>query len=127
MKLQEIHIVWQCLDRTTELSISPSLDSITRPDQPHEVQLIRLMFEGFMYQQDEEFTVLQKDSFKVVYCTTASDYLVIHGDSKSPEPADYQGTIEELLHEFRAPISPRDLIEMKTAYMRTLLTISISK
>lgn len=125
MKTLEIHVLFNCLDGTTELSRSESLEGIQRPNQPHEVALTRLMFVGgYMLQVDDELTVIQKEDFKITYCNDEPDNLVIHGDGGGDEPAGYEGTIEELLQEYRSPITLDDLIRMRTAYTRLMLTLS---
>lgn len=125
MKFEEIHVVFNCLDGTTELSRSESLEGIQRPNQPHEVALTRLMFEGgYMLQVADELKVIQKGSFKITYLNDEPDNLVIHGDGGGDEPAGYEGTIEELLQEYRSPITLDDLIRMRTAYTRLMLTLS---
>lgn len=124
MKIQEIHVVFNCLDGTTELSRSSSLDGIKEPEQPHEVALTRLMFEGgYMLQVDDELTVIQKGDFKIVYCNCEPDNLVIHGDGGGDEPAGYEGDVMDFLQEHECLISCDDLIRMRTAYSRTLLSI----
>jgi len=125
MKTLEIHVLFNCLDGTTELSRSESLEDIQRPDQPHIIQLVRILFEGgYMLQVDDELTVIQKGDFKITYCNDAPDNLVIHGDGGGDEPAGYEGTIEELLQEYSSPITLDDLIRMCTAYTRLMLTLS---
>lgn len=124
MKTLEIHVVFRCLDGTTELSRSDALEGIQRPEQPHKVALIRLMFEGgYMFQVDDDLTVIQKGDFKITYRNDEPDNLVIHGDG-GDEPAGYEGAIEELLQEYRSPITLDDLIRIRTAYTRIMLTLS---
>ncbi|MCR3907566.1 hypothetical protein NUK47_02130 [Aeromonas hydrophila] len=124
MKLEEVHVVFNCLDGTTELSRSESLEGIQRPDQPHEVALIRLMFSGgYMFQVDDELTLIQKGDFKITYCNDEPDNLVIHGDGGGDEPAGYEGDVMDFLQEHECLISCDDLIRMRTAYSRTLLSI----
>lgn len=124
MKIQELQVVFNCLDRSTELSRSTSTN-IQRPDQPHEISLIRLNFEdSSMYQVDEAYTVIQKGSFKITFHNSEPDNLVIHGDGKSPEPAGYDGSVMDLLQEYQCPISYEDLIKMRTVYTRVILTLS---
>ncbi|MGY6036656.1 hypothetical protein [Aeromonas sp. AE23HZ002T15] len=125
MKTLEIHVVFNCLNGTTELSRSSSIDGIKRPDQPYTVQLIRLLFEGgYMFQVDDELTVIQLGDFKITYRNDETDNLVIHGDGKNPEPAGYEGDVMTLLQEYECPISTDDLIKMRTAYTRLMLTLS---
>ncbi|WP_324034498.1 hypothetical protein [Aeromonas caviae] len=124
MKITEIHVVFNCLDGTTELSRS-SLEGIQRPNQPHEVALTRLMFEGgYVHQNDEAYTVIQKGEFKITYRNDEPETLVIHGDCKSQEPAGYDGDVMDLLSQYKCPISCDDLIKMRTVYTRLMLTIS---
>lgn len=125
MKIQEIQVVFLCLDGTTELSRSDTIQGIQRPDQPHSIQLTRLMFEGgYMLQNDDELTVIQKGEFKITYLNSEPTNLLIHGDGKNPEPAGYEGDVMDLLSEYKCPISCDDLIKMRTAYTRLMLTIS---
>lgn len=125
MKIQEIQVVFNCLDGTTELSRSNTIQGIQRPDQPHSIQLTRLMFDGgYMLQNDEAYTVIQKGNFKIVYCNHEPDHLLIHGDGKNPEPAGYEGDVMTLLSEYKCPISATDLVMMRTAHTRLMLTIS---
>lgn len=125
MKIQEIHVVFNCLDGTTELSRFNSLDGIKKPEQPYEVALIHLMFEGgYMFQVDDELTVIQKDGFKIVYCNCEPENLVIHGDGGGDEPAGYEGDVMTLLQEYECPIRCDDWIKMRTVYTRVMLTIS---
>ncbi|MDX7833819.1 hypothetical protein [Aeromonas caviae] len=124
MKITEIHVVFNCLDGTTELSRSDTIQGIQRPDQPHSIQLTRLMFEGYMLQIDNELTVIQKNDFKITYRNDEPENLVIHGDGKNPEPAGFEGDVMALLQEYECPISCDDLIKMRTAYTRLMLTIS---
>lgn len=125
MKITEIHVVFNCLDGTTELSRSDTIEGIQRPDQPHSIQLTRLMFEGgYMLQNDEAYTVIQKNDFKITYCNDEPENLVIHGDGKNPEPAGYEGDVMDLLQDYECPISCDDLIKMRTAHTRLMLTIS---
>ncbi|MFQ2773185.1 hypothetical protein ACK3Y4_20945 [Aeromonas caviae] len=125
MKIQEIQVVFLCLDGTTELSRSDTIEGIQRPDQPHSIQLTRLMFEGgYMLQNDEAYTVIQKGNFKITYLNSESDHLVIHDDGKNPEPAGFEGDVKDLLSQYKCPISCDDLIKMRTAYTRLMLTIS---
>lgn len=121
MKIQEIHVVFNCLDGTNELSRSSTIQDIQRPDQPHNIQLTRLMFEGYMLQNDEAYTVIQKNDFKITYRNDEPETLVIHGDGKNPEPAGYEGDVMTLLSEYKCPISLDDLIKMRTARMKVLL------
>lgn len=124
MKIQEIHVVFNCLDGTTELSRSSSLEGIQRPNQPHEAALTRLMFEGgCMFQVDDFLTVIQKGDFKITYCNDEPDNLVIYGDGGGDEPAGYEGDVMDFLQEYESLISFDDLIRMRTAYSRTLLSI----
>lgn len=125
MKIQEIHVVFNCLDGTNELSRSEAIEGIQRPDQPHSIQLTRLMFEGgYMLQNDEVYTIVQKNDFKITYCNDEPENLVIHGDGKNPEPAGFEGDVMALLQEYECPISFEELIKMRTAYTRLMLTIS---
>ncbi|MDX7787420.1 hypothetical protein [Aeromonas caviae] len=125
MKITEIHVVFNCLDGTTELSRSDTIEGIQRPDQPHSIQLTRLMFEGgYILQNDEAYTVIQKNDFKITYCNDEPENLVIHGDGKNPEPAGYEGDVMDLLQDYECPISCDDLIKMRTAHTRLMLTIS---
>lgn len=122
MKIQEIHVVFNCLDGTNELSRSEAIEGIQRPDQPHSIQLTRLMFHGgYMFQVDDELTVIQKDNFKITYRNDETENLVIHGDGKNPEPAGFDGDMMMLLQEYECPISCEELIKMRTAYTRVLL------
>ncbi|MEB6640877.1 hypothetical protein MXM19_08455 [Aeromonas caviae] len=125
MKITEIHIVFNSLDGTTQLSRSEAIEGIQRPDQPHSIQLTRLMFEGgYMLQNDDELTVIQKNDFKITYRNDEPENLVIHGDGKNPEPAGFEGDVMDLLQDYECPISCDDLIKMRTAYTRLMLTIS---
>ncbi|MDX7825729.1 hypothetical protein SJR89_01240 [Aeromonas caviae] len=124
MKITEIHVVFNCLDGTTELSRSDTIEGIQRPDQPHSIQLTRLMFEGGYIQIDDELTVIQKNDFKITYRNDEPETLVIHGDCKNPEPAGFEGDVMTLLQDYGCPISCDDLIKMRTAYTRLMLTIS---
>ncbi|MFQ2266802.1 hypothetical protein ACK321_12130 [Aeromonas hydrophila] len=125
MKLEEVHVVFNCLDGTTELSRSESLEGIQRPDQPHEVALTRLMFAGgYMLQVADELTVIQKGDFKITYLNCEPDNLVIYGDCKNQEPAGYEGDVMTLLQEYECSISCDDWIKMRTVYTRVMLTIS---
>lgn len=125
MKIQEIHVVFLCLDGTTELARSYTIQGIQRPDQPHSIQLTRLMFEGgYMLQNDEVYTIVQKNDFKITYRNDEPENLVIHGDGKNPEPAGFDGDVMVLLQEYECPISCEELIKMRTAYTRLMLTIS---
>ncbi|MEI4979549.1 hypothetical protein U1499_13830 [Aeromonas caviae] len=125
MQIKEIQVVFNCLDKSTVLSRSETIEGIQRPDQPHNIQLSRLMFEsGYMLQIDDDVTVIQKGSFKITYLNDEPDNLVIHGDGGGDEPAGYEGTIEELLQEYSSPITLDDLIRMRTAYTRLMLTLS---
>lgn len=125
MKIQDIHVVFNCLDGTTELSRSSILDGIKIPEQPYEVALIRLIFEGcYMFQVDDELTVIQKDGFKIVYCNCEPENLVIHSNGGGDEPAGYEGDVMTLLQEYECPISCDDWIKMRTVYTRVMLTIS---
>ena len=121
MKIQEIQVVFLCLDGTTELSRSDTIEGIQRPDQPHSIQLTRLMFEGGYIQIDDELTVIQKNDFKITYRNDEPETLVIHGDCKNPEPAGFEGDVMDLLSQYKCPISCDDLIKMRTAYTRVLL------
>ncbi|AVP84531.1 hypothetical protein [Aeromonas hydrophila] len=126
MKIQEIHIVFNCLDGTTELSRSSSLEGIQRPNQPHEVALTRLMFEGcYMLQVDNELTVIQKGDFKITYCNDEPDNLVIHGDGGGDEPAGYEGDVMDFLQEYESPITELDLIKMRTTYLKIVLNFPL--
>ena len=125
MKTKEIHVVFRCLDGTTELSRSDALEGIQRPNQPYCIQLVRILFEGcYIFQVDDELTLIQKDAFKITYLNDEPDNLVIHGDGKNPEPAGFEGTLEELLQEYKAPITLDDLIRMRTAYLKVILKLS---
>ncbi|MEI4983830.1 hypothetical protein U1438_15355 [Aeromonas caviae] len=124
MKIQEIQVVFNCLDGTNELSRSSTIQDIQRPDQPHSIQLTRLMFEGYMLQIDDAYTVIQKNDFKITYRNDEPETLVIHGDCKKPEPAGFEGDVMALLQEYECPISFEELIKMRTAYTRLMLTIS---
>lgn len=124
MKITEIHVVFNCLDGTTELSRSDTIQGIHIPDQPHSIQLTRLMFEGYMLQIDDAYTVIQKNDFKITYRNDEPETLVIHGDCKNPEPAGYEGDVMTLLSEYKCPISATDLVMMRTAHTRLMLTIS---
>ncbi|MER0498815.1 hypothetical protein ABR855_12265 [Aeromonas hydrophila] len=125
MKIQEIHVVFNCLDGTTELSRSSSLDGIKIPEQPYEVALIRLMFEGcYMFQVDDELTVIEKDDFKITYLNCEPDNLVIYGDCKNQEPAGYEGDVMAFLQEYKSPIICYDLIRMRTVYVKVMLKLS---
>ncbi|WP_323928600.1 hypothetical protein [Aeromonas caviae] len=124
MKITEIHVVFNCLDGTTELSRSEAIEGIQRPDQPHSIQLTRLMFEGYMLQIDDAYTVIQKNDFKITYRNDEPETLVIHDDGKNPEPAGFEGDVMTLLQDYECPISLDDLIKMRTAYTRLMLTIS---
>ncbi|ENC6659496.1 hypothetical protein ABKY47_004011 [Aeromonas hydrophila] len=124
MKIQEIHVVFNCLDGTTELSRSSSLDGIKIPEQPYEVALIRLMFEGgYMFQVDDELSVIEKDGFKVVYCNCEPENLVIHGDGGSDEPAGYDGSVITLLSEYQCPIGISQYIGMHGGYIQTIMKL----
>lgn len=125
MKIQEIQVVFNCLDGTTELSRSDTIQGIHIPDQPHDIQLVRILFDGgYMLQNDEAYTVIQKNDFKIIYRNDEPETLVIHGDGKNPEPAGYEGDVMDLLSQYKCPISCDDLIKMRTAYTRLMLTIS---
>ncbi|MFR9702215.1 hypothetical protein ACL00O_06910 [Aeromonas sanarellii] len=125
MKITEIHIVFNSLDGTTQLSRSEAIEGIQRPDQPHSIQLTRLMFHGgYMLQIDEAYTVIQKNDFKITYRNDEPETLVIHDDGKNPEPAGYEGDVMDLLQDYECPISCEELIKMRTAYTRLMLTIS---
>lgn len=122
MKTLEIHVVFNCLNGTTELSRSSSIDGIKRPDQPYTVQLIRLLFEGgYMFQVDDELTVIQKNDFKINFLNSEPTNLVIHGDCKSQEPAGYDGDVMTLLSEYKCPIRCDDLVKMRTERMKVLV------
>ncbi|MGY3856837.1 hypothetical protein [Aeromonas intestinalis] len=124
MKTQEIHVAFNCLDGTTHLSRSFTIEGIQRPDQPHEVALTRLLFEGgYMLQVDDELTVIQKNDFKITYRNVEPDNLVIHGDCKNPEPAGYDGDVMTLLSEYKAPITELDLVKMKLLHLRIVLSL----
>lgn len=124
MKIQEIQVVFNCLDGTTELSRSDT-QGIQRPDQPHDIQLVRILFDGgYMLQNDEVYTIVQKNDFKITYRNDEPENLVIHGDGKNPEPAGFDGDVMVLLQEYECPISCEELIKMRTAYTRLMLTIS---
>ncbi len=121
MKIQEIQVVFNCLDGTTELSRSDTIQGIQVPNQPHDIQLVRILFDGgYMLQTDEAYTVIQKNDFKITY-GMEPETLVIHGDGKNPEPAGYEGDVMALLQEYECPISCEELIKMRTAYTRVLL------
>lgn len=126
MKIQEIHVLFNCLDGTTELSRSNTIEAIQVPNQPHDIQLVRILFDGgcYMLQTDEAYTVIQKGNFKITYLNSESDHLVIHDDGKNPEPAGFDGDVMTLLQDYGCPISCDDLIKMRTAYTRLMLTIS---
>lgn len=126
MKITEIHVVFNCLDGTTELSRSSTIQDIQVPNQPHDIQLVRILFDGgcYMLQTDEAYTVIQKGNFKITYLNSESDHLVIHDDGKNPEPAGFDGDVMTLLQDYGCPISCDDLIKMRTAYTRLMLTIS---
>lgn len=126
MKIQEIHVVFNCLDGTTELSRSSSLDGIKKPEQPYELALTRLMFEGgYMFQVDDELTVIQKGDFKIVYCNCEPDNLVIYGDGGGDEPAGYEGDVMDFLQEYESPITELDLIKMRTTYLKIVLNFPL--
>ncbi|MFQ2602881.1 hypothetical protein ACK30G_08400 [Aeromonas caviae] len=126
MKIQEIQVVFNCLDGTTELAASNTIQGIQVPNQPHDIQLVRILFDGgcYMLQTDEAYTVIQKNDFKITYCNDEPENLVIHGDGKNPEPAGFEGDVMALLQEYECPISFEELIKMRTAYTRLMLTIS---
>lgn len=122
MKIQEIHVVFLCLDETTELSRSDTIQGIQRPAQPHDIQLVRILFEGgYMLQIDNELTVIQRGEFKITYLNSEPTNLVIHGDGKNPEPAGFDGDVMDLLSQYRCPISCTDLVMMRTARMKVLV------
>lgn len=122
MKTKEIHVVFRCLDCTTELSRSDALEGIQRPNQPHCIQLVRILFEGgYMFQVDDELTLFQKDAFKITYLNCEPDNLVIHGDCKNQEPAGYEGDVMAFLQEYDTPITTLDLIKMRTVYLKIVL------
>lgn len=122
MKIQEIQVVFNCLDGSTELSRSDTIQGIQRPDQPHDIQLVRILFDGgYMLQNDEAYTIIQRNDFKITYRNDEPDNLVIHGDGKNPEPAGYEGDVMDLLQDYECPISCDDLIKMRTTRMKVLL------
>lgn len=122
MKTQEIHVVFTCLDETTELSRSDTIQGIQRPDQPHDIQLVRILFDGgYMLQVDSELTVIQKGNFKITYLNDEPDNLVIHCDRKSSEPAGYDGDVMDLLSQYKCPISCTDLVMMRSTRMKVLV------
>ncbi|MGU5740138.1 hypothetical protein [Aeromonas caviae] len=125
MKIQEIQVVFNCLDGTTELSRSDTIQGIQVPNQPHDIQLVRILFDGgYMLQIDSELTVILKNDFKITYLNSEPDHLLIHGDGKNPDPAGYEGDVMDLLSQYKCPISCDDLIKMRTAHTRLMLTIS---
>ncbi|WP_349918172.1 hypothetical protein [Aeromonas veronii] len=122
MKTQEIHVAFNCLDETTHLSRSSTIEGIQRPDQPHDIQLVRIIFEdGYMLQIDDEMTVIQKGEFKITYLNSEPTNLVIHGDCKSQEPAGYDGDVMDLLSQYKCPISATDLVMMRSARMKVIV------
>lgn len=124
MKLEEVHVVFNCLDGTTELSRSESLEGIQRPDQPHEVALTRLMFAGgYMLQVDDELTVIQKGDFKITYSSDEPSNLLIHGDGGGDEPAGYEGDVITLLSEYQCPIGISQYIGMHGGYIQTMMKL----
>lgn len=125
MKIQEINVVFRCLDGTTQLSTSSTIQDIQVPNQPHDIQLVRILFEDgcYMLQVDDELTVIQKNDFKITYRNDEPTNLVIHGDCKSQEPAGYDGDVMDLLSQYKCPIHCDALIKMRTAHLRVLLTL----
>lgn len=124
MKIQEIQVVFLCLDGTTELARSDTIQGIQRPDQPHSIQLTRLMFEGgYMLQIDDELTVIQKGEFKITYLNIESDHLVIHDDGKNPEPAGYEGDVMDLLSQYKCPITTEQYIVMMGKYVQIMMQL----
>lgn len=123
MKIQEINVLFNCLDGTTELSRSDTLGGIQRPAQPYDIQLVRILFDDAMLQIDSELTVIQKGDFKITYRNDEPTNLVIHGDCKSQEPAGYDGDVLALLSQYKCPIRCDDLIKMRIAHLRVLLTL----
>lgn len=122
MKIQEIQVVFNCLDGTNELSRSDTIEGIQRPDQPSNIQLSRLMFEGgYMLQIDNEVTVIQKNEFIITYLNSEPSYLVIHGDCSDPEPAEFEGTVMELLSQYHCPVTWDELVKMRVQRMKILL------
>lgn len=122
MKIQEIHVLFNCLDGTSALSRSNTIEAIQVPNQPHDIQLVRILFEGgYMLQVDDELTVLQKDNFKITYLNDEPDNLVIHGDGKNPDPAGFDGDVMDLLSQYKCPISCTDLVMMRTVRMKVLV------
>lgn len=122
MKIQEINVVFNCLDGTTELSRSDTIEGIQRPTQPHDIQLVRILFEHVtILQVDDELTVIQKGDFKITYRNDEPTNLVIHGDCKSQEPAGYDGDVMDLLSQYKCPISATDLVMMRSTRMKVLV------
>lgn len=122
MKTLEIHVLFKCLDGTTELSRSDTIEAIQVPNQPHDIQLVRILFEGgYILQIDSELTVIQKGEFKITYLNDEPDNLVIHCDGKNPEPAGFDGDVMTLLSEYKCPISCTDLVMMRSTRMKVLV------
>lgn len=122
MKTLEIHVVFNCLDGTTELRRSDTPEGIQQPNQPHDIQLVRILFEdGYMLQVCAEMTVIQKGEFKITYLNSEPTNLVIHGDCKSQEPAGYDGDVMDLLSQYKCPISATDLVMMRSTRMKVLV------
>lgn len=121
MKTLEIHVVFNCLDGTSQLSTSSTIQDIQVPDQPHDIQLVRILFDGYMLQIDDEMTVIQKGELKITYLNSEPTNLVIHGDCKSQEPAGYDGDVMDLLSQYKCPISATDLVMMRSTRMKVLV------
>ncbi|WP_139737538.1 hypothetical protein [Aeromonas caviae] len=123
MQIQEIQVVFNCIDRSTELSRSTSTD-IKQPNQPHEISLVRLNFEdGSMYQVDDTYTVIQKGNFTITYLRSEPDNLVVHEGGANTEPAGYDGDVMSLLSKYKCPISTEQYIGMMGQYVQTMMKL----
>lgn len=124
MKIQEIQVVFNCLDGTTELSRSDTIQGIHIPDQPHDIQLVRILFDGgYMLQNDEAYTVIQKNDFKIIYRNDEPETLVIHGDGKHSDPAGYDGDVMTLLQDYECPITTEQYIVMMGKYVQIMIQL----
>lgn len=122
MKIQEIQVVFNCLDGTTELSRSDTIQGIQRPDQPHDIQLVRILFDGgYMLQIDSELTVILKNDFKITYLNSEPYHLLIHGDGKNPDPAGFHGDVIDLLSQYKCPITTEQYIAMKGKHLQIMM------
>lgn len=123
MQIQEIQVVFNCIDHSTELSRSTNT-TVQKPEQPHDISLVRLNFEdGSMYQVDETYAVIQKGTFKVTYLRSDPENLVVHEGGANTEPAGYDGDVMSLLSKYKCPISTGQYIGMMGKYVQTMMKL----